>query len=151
MAINIRRREFIATLGSVAAWPLAVRTQQPAVRVIGLLGSTTASDFVNDRLSASRQDLDETGFAVGHNVAIEFRFANYQHDQLPALAADLFHLGVAAIVVNGVSLSAAMGATSTIPIVYIGGVDPVAQGLVSTLNRPSGNVTGISFVRPMLA
>jgi putative ABC transport system substrate-binding protein len=147
----IRRRQFITVLGGAAAWPVAARAQQPAVPVIGLLGSTTASDFVNDRLSAFRQGLNETGFAVGHNVAIEFRFANYQHDQLPALAADLVHLGAAAIVVNGASLSAAMAATSTIPIVFIGGVDPVAQGLVSTLNRPSGNVTGISFVRPMLA
>jgi putative ABC transport system substrate-binding protein len=148
----MRRREFITLLGgAAAAWPLTARAQQRTLLVIGFLHSTTASAFVNDRLSAFRQGLNEAGFAVGHNVAIEFRFANYQHDQLPALAADLVDRGVAAIVVNGVSLSAAMGATSTIPIVFIGGVDPVAQGLVSNLNRPSGNVTGISFVRPALA
>jgi putative tryptophan/tyrosine transport system substrate-binding protein len=146
----VRRREVITLLGGAAAWPLAARAQQRAMPVIGFLNSTTASDFINDRLSAFRQGLNEAGFAVGHNVAFEFRFANYQHDQLPALAADLVHLGVAAIIVNGVSLSAAMAATSTIPIVLIGGVDPVAQGLVSALDRPSGNVTGISFVRPVL-
>jgi putative ABC transport system substrate-binding protein len=146
----MRRRDFMLLSGAAAAWPLAARAQQRAMPVIGFLNSTTASDFINDRLSAFRQGLNEAGFAVGHNVAFEFRFANYQHDQLPALAADLVHLGVAAIIVNGVSLSAAMAATSTIPIVLIGGVDPVAQGLVSTLDRPSGNVTGISFVRPVL-
>jgi putative ABC transport system substrate-binding protein len=147
----MRRRDFLTLLGSVATWPLTASAQQTAVPVIGFLQSTTASVFDNDRRLAFSQGLNEVGFAVGHNVVIEFRFANFQNDQLPALAADLVHLGVAAIVVNGVSLSAAMAATSTIPIVVVGGVDPVAQGLVSTLDRPSGNVTGISFVSPMLA
>jgi putative ABC transport system substrate-binding protein len=118
--------------------------------VIGFLNSTTEAVFPQDRLLAFRQGLNEVGLAEGQNVAIEFRFANGQLGQLPALASDLVHRGVAAIIVNGVSLSAAMAATSTIPIVFVGGTDPVAQGLVSSLDRPSGNVTGVSFNKPGL-
>ena len=145
----MQRRDFIALLGGAAAWPLGARAQR-ALPVIGFLNSTSAAGFPNDRVSAFRRGLNETGFEVGRNVAIEFRFANGQRGRLPALAADLVCRGVAAIVVNGASLSSAMAATSTIPIVYVGGIDPVTQGLVSSLNRPSGNVTGVSSNRPGL-
>ena len=145
----IRRREFITLFGGAAAWPLVARAQQPGMPVIGFLNSgAQAAIVVNDRLSAFRQGLNEAGFAEGRNLAIEFRFANGQRDRIPALLADLVRSGMAVIVVNGVSLSSAMAATSTIPIVFVGGIDPVAQGLVTSLNRPSGNVTGVTFNAP---
>jgi putative tryptophan/tyrosine transport system substrate-binding protein len=141
----ITRRELAAALGGVVTGlPLAVRAQQRAVPVVGFLYNLAPS------ISAFRSGLNEAGFAEGRNVAFEFRFAEGHRDRLPALAADLVGSGVAVIVVNGVSLSMARAATSTIPIVYIGGIDPVAQGLVNSLNRPNGNVTGISFIRPEL-
>jgi putative ABC transport system substrate-binding protein len=144
----ITRRQLIAVLGGVVtALPLAGRAQ-PEMPVVGFLNSTTEAVFPKDRLLAFRQGLDEVGFTEGRNVAFEFRFANGKLGQLPDLAFDLVHRGVAAIIVNGVSLSAAMAATSTIPIVFVGGIDPVAQGLVSNLYRPSGNVTGVSFNKP---
>jgi putative ABC transport system substrate-binding protein len=147
----ITRRQLAAALGAaVTVLPFTVRAQRRAMPVVGFLHSTTAAVFLNDRLSAFRQGLNEAGFAEGRNVAIDFRFAEDQHDRLAPLAADLVRRGVAAIVVNGVSLSAAMAATSTIPIVLVGGTDPVAQGLVTSLNRPGGNVTGVSFVKPAL-
>jgi putative ABC transport system substrate-binding protein len=145
----ITRRQLGAALGGiVTALPLAVRAQQRTIPVIGFLHSATAAVFLNDRLSAFRQGLSDAGFAEGRNFAIEFRFANGERDRLPALATDLVRRGVAAIVANGVSLPAAMAATSTIPIVFVGGTDPVVQGLVSNLNRPGGNVTGISSNKP---
>jgi putative ABC transport system substrate-binding protein len=147
----ITRRQLTAGLGGVVtALPLAVQAQQRAMPVIGFLNSTSAAGFPNNRLSAFRRGLNDAGYAEGHNVAIEFRFANGQNGRLPALAADLVSQGVAAIVVNGASLKAAMAATSTIPIVYVGGIDPVAQGFVTSLARPSGNVTGVSSYRPEL-
>jgi len=147
----ITRRQLAATLGGlVTALPLAVRAQQPAMPMIGFLNSTTAAVFPKGRLSAFRLGLNEAGFAEGRDVAIEFRFAEGQGDRLAVMAADLVRRGVAAIVANGVSLSAAMAATSTIPIVFIGGTDPVLQGLVTSLNQPSGNVTGVSFAKPAL-
>jgi putative ABC transport system substrate-binding protein len=150
MAVITRRQLTAGLGGAVTALPLAVRAQQPAMPVIGFLNSTWAAGFPSDRLSAFRQGLKEAGYEEGRNVAIEFRFANDQRDRLLPLAADLVRQGVAAIVVNGASLKAAMAATSKIPIVYVGGIDPVAQGLVSSLNRPSGNVTGVSSNRPGL-
>jgi putative ABC transport system substrate-binding protein len=149
--LGVRRREFISLIGGTAVWPLAARAQQAAMAVIGFLNSTTAAVLPNERLSAFRQGLQEAGFVEGRNVAIEFRFANGQRDRLPALVADLVRRQVSVIVANGVSLSAAMAATSTIPIVFIGGTDPVAQGLVTSVSRPSGNVTGISFTKPALS
>src|SRR6516162_7068743 len=144
----ITRRQLIAVLGGVVtALPLAGRAQ-PEMPVVGFLNSTTEAVFPKDRLLAFRQGLNEVGFTEGRNVAFEFRFANGKLGQLPDLAFDLVHRGVAAIVVNGVSLSSAMAATSTIPIVFVGGIDPVAQGLVTSLNRPSGNVTGVTFNAP---
>jgi putative tryptophan/tyrosine transport system substrate-binding protein len=147
----ITRRQLTAVFGGVAAaFPLAVRAQQSSMLAIGFLNSATKAVFLNDRLLAFHRGLGEAGFAEGRNVAIEFRFADGQRDRIPVLAADLVRRGVAAIVVNGVSLSAAMTETSTIPIVFLGGYDPVAQGLIDRLNRPSGNVTGISFNKPGL-
>ena len=149
MSPCLRRREFVAALGGAAALPLAARAQRAAFPVIGFLHST-AMVIPDYRISAFRRGLNDVGFAEGRNLAIEFRFANEQRDRIAALAADLVRRDVAVIVVNGVSLSVAMAATSTIPIVFVGGIDPVERGLVARLNRPSGNVTGVSFFRSPL-
>jgi ABC-type uncharacterized transport system substrate-binding protein len=144
----ITRRQLTTALGGImTVLPLAARAQRPAVPLVGFVYNIVPR---SDRLSAFRRGLNEAGFAEDRNVAFEFRFAEGDRDRLPALAADLVSRRVAAIVVNGVSLSAARAATSTIPIVYVGGIDPVAQGLVNSHNRPNANVTGISFVRPAL-
>src|SRR5439155_13891487 len=144
MASYIGRRRLLATLGGAAAWPLAARAQRLSVPVIGFLDATTAADFVY-RVSAFRDGLKEAGFIDGHNVAIEFRWAENKLDQLPALAADLAQRQVAVIVGSNVSMHAARAATSTIPIVFISGGDPIESGLVTNLSRPGGNITGVSF------
>jgi hypothetical protein len=141
----VKRREFITLLGgAAAAWPRAARAQRPSIPVIGFLDATTAADTVY-RVSAFREGLKEAGFIEGHNVAIEFRWAENKHDRLPALAADLAQRQVAVIVGPNVSMPAALAATSTIPIVFISGGDPIASGLVTNLSRPGGNITGVSF------
>jgi putative tryptophan/tyrosine transport system substrate-binding protein len=141
----MERRQFITLLGGAAvASPRVVRAQQPAMPVIGFLHSTTAAATSN-RVAAFRQGLNEAGFVDGRNVAIEFRFAEGHLDRLPALAADLVGRRVAVIVTDYTSAPAAKAATSTIPIVFVTGADPVEGGLVGSLKRPGGNVTGVSF------
>jgi putative ABC transport system substrate-binding protein len=138
----MKRRQFIAGLGSAAAWPLAVRAQQPVLPVIGYLSAQSADDDYKLTI-AFLQGLKETGYVEGQNVGVEYRWAENQLDQLPGLAADLVRRRVAVIVATAATAAlAAKAATATIPIVFGMGGDPVALGLVARLNRPSGNVTG---------
>src|SRR5215472_5215525 len=149
----MRRRDFLKVIGgSTIAWPLAALAQQPTTPVIGFLNSGSPEGFT-PQLAGFRQGLNEVGYTEGHNVAIEFRWAKSQYNRLPELAADLVRRRVAVIAATGGSVSgiAAKSATATIPIVFTSGGDPVRMGLVASLSRPGGNVTGVSLFTSTLA
>src|ERR1700733_6984476 len=145
VAIDIGRRQFIAAIGGAAvAGPLLAQAQQTASPVIGFLGSMSLTSSA-DQLYGFRQGLNEIGFIEDRNVTVEYRWADGQYNRLPALAAELISRQVAVVLAAGLpAATAAKAATKTIPIVFVMGADPVTMGVVSSLNRPDGNVTGVS-------
>jgi putative tryptophan/tyrosine transport system substrate-binding protein len=151
MGADMQRREFITLLGGAAAWPFAARAQQPSLPTIGFLSGGSGGAY-SEIEAAFLDGLKEAGFVPGGNVAVEYRWADGQYDRLPALAADLVRKRVAVIFASSSgSAVAAKAATSTIPIVFAGASDPVNLGLVPNLNRPGGNVTGVTMFSHVLS
>src|SRR5215467_5244699 len=148
---RLRRREFITLLGGVAAWPLAVDAQQPTTPIIGFLSSRSPVESASGE-AAFREGLKKLGYIDGKNTHVIFRWAEGKFDQLPALASELAREQVTVIVATGGASAAlaAKGATATIPIVFVVGFDPVGAGLVTSLNQPAGNITGMTLMSPAL-
>src|SRR6516225_8896036 len=147
MASHIQRREFIVTLGGAAAWPLAARAQQPTMPLVGFLSSRAPSESA-DLVAAFRQGLAEAGYVEGQNVSLEFRWGEGRYERLAGYAVELVRRAVTVIVTAGgdPAAQAAKAATATIPIVFVSGSDPVKVGLVASLNRPGGNITGVHLL-----
>jgi ABC transporter substrate binding protein len=152
MHVQLRRRKFVMLLGGAAAWPLAARAQQPAMPVIGYLGSSSSERSAGRSLLWFKRGLAETGYVEDRNVAIEYRWADDQYERLPALAAELVQRRVAVLVAAGSPTALpAKAATTVIPTVFMVGSDPVELGLVTSLNRPSGNLTGVAYLNAEVA